>query len=573
MRYILLCSLIISTGPLNAQSYLFGKRLGGNSASTGTPSWDKGIGIDGTGNIYTLSSFSGIVDVDPGGAPVNFNSVNGSYVIEKLDAAGNFVWAKQFAQNVHSIAVDNSGNVLLTGTFKNTVDFDPGAGISNLTAFGYDDVYILKLDNAGNFQWAKQVGGNMVESSGYITVSSQGMIYVTGSFGYAGAGPGGSADFDPDPAVSYTLVSTGSADGFLLSLNGDGNFLWVRHKGGPDRDGLDQLTTDPTGNVIYTGALTPYNWFIEKVDAANNLLWTTNLHYGFQIFSIATDNPGNVLYSGNFSGTVDVDPGPSVKNFTATSAQDGFNAKLNANGSFAWATHIRANGTANSIYADANGNVYTTGHFGGNGNIDFDPGPGTFNVKAPARGMYILKLSGAGNFTWVKEISGDTKSKTYGRGIVLNPSGDIYTNFEFSGTVDVDPGIAKINLTSAGIQDKVIHKMTQVNNGLRESYVHTNQPSTELSISPLSIKGKPAFRIMNTYPNPNRGSFYVEIPAIGDNARLLIYDMAGKKVFTKTFDGHTDQKIFIDLPSKTRGNYIVEVKGRQQYFSVKVNVQ
>ena len=48
-----------------------------------------------------------------------------------------------------SIAVDSSGNVYTTGYFQGTVDFDPGAGTSNLTSAGLTDVFVLKLTSSG----------------------------------------------------------------------------------------------------------------------------------------------------------------------------------------------------------------------------------------------------------------------------------------------------------------------------------------------------------------------------------------------------------------------------------------
>ncbi|MBL0097072.1 MAG: SBBP repeat-containing protein, partial [Bacteroidetes bacterium] len=58
----------------------------------------------------------------------------------KLNSSGNFVWARRFAgvENVEvlSIATDPSGNIYTTGRFSGTVDFDPGAGVSNLSSGG-----------------------------------------------------------------------------------------------------------------------------------------------------------------------------------------------------------------------------------------------------------------------------------------------------------------------------------------------------------------------------------------------------------------------------------------------------
>ena len=70
--------------------------------------------------------------------------------------------AAAFGSTVHEaaygIAVDSSGNVYTTGRFRETVDFDPGVGTTNLTTNGNDDIYVSKLDSSGDLVWAKSFG-------------------------------------------------------------------------------------------------------------------------------------------------------------------------------------------------------------------------------------------------------------------------------------------------------------------------------------------------------------------------------------------------------------------------------
>jgi hypothetical protein len=85
--------------------------------------------------------------------------------IQKLDANGNFLWAKSFGGRDYdqgtSIAVDADGNVYTTGYFIDTVDFDPGPDSMKISAVGLWDSFIQKLDANGNFLWAKSSGGIM----------------------------------------------------------------------------------------------------------------------------------------------------------------------------------------------------------------------------------------------------------------------------------------------------------------------------------------------------------------------------------------------------------------------------
>jgi hypothetical protein len=94
--------------------------------------------------------------------------------------AQNYQWAKRIGgisgDDGYSIVVDSSGNVYTTGGFLYTVDFDPGVGTSNLISAGLNDIFILKLDAAGNFLWAKSMGGTDTDRGISISVDGSGNI-------------------------------------------------------------------------------------------------------------------------------------------------------------------------------------------------------------------------------------------------------------------------------------------------------------------------------------------------------------------------------------------------------------
>jgi hypothetical protein len=387
-----------------------------------------------------------------------------------------FAWAKSmgdFTQDQSwSIATDASGNVYTTGYFQGTVDFDPGAGVFNLTSAGQDDIFIQKLDAGGNFIWAKRMGATSVDVGFGLTTDGLGNIYTTGYFQ-------GTVDFDPGAGV-FNLISGGSYDIFIQKLDASGNFIWAKSMGGVTMDQGWSITIDVSGNVCTTGYFSgtvdfdpgaavfnlvsaSTDIFIQKLDAAGNFIWAkrigaaSTVHYSQ---SISTDASGNIFTAGYFQGTVDFDPGAGVFNLTTVGSNDIFIQKLDANGNFIWAKSM---GTPSddrgfSLRTDASGNVFTTGYFGG-GTIDFDPGPGVFNLtSAGTNEIFVQKLDAGGNFVWAKSTGGSTSSDI-GYALTTDGAGAVYTTGQFEGTVDFDPGPGVFNLAAGGFSNVFIQKL------------------------------------------------------------------------------------------------------------------
>jgi hypothetical protein len=140
---------------------------------------------------------------------------------------------------------DPWGNILITGYFFGTADFNPGSGTYAMTSLGVNDAYILKLDPTGSFVWAKQLGGTSNDAGYGIESDNAGNVYVTG---FCRA----TADFDPGTGTSY-LTSNGLNDGFVFKADSDGNLLWVSQTGGPGVDYGASLALDAAGNIYTVG--------------------------------------------------------------------------------------------------------------------------------------------------------------------------------------------------------------------------------------------------------------------------------------------------------------------------------
>jgi len=228
------------------------------------------IETDASANIYFTGSFYGTaVDFDPGAGSYILNSsfnIEKSY-FAKLDASGNFIWAKQligvydpsltsFGATGKSIALDPSGNILLAGQFAGKVDFDCNGGTFYLISTDGHG-YISKYDNSGNFLWARKSGeysGGVTTTAWTSAVASDaaGNVYYTGFFM-------GSVDFNTGPGDSV-LTSIAIQDTYITKLTPSGSFSWVKQLGGQGTSGAFCIVVDASGN-IYTGGA-----FIGSVD-------------------------------------------------------------------------------------------------------------------------------------------------------------------------------------------------------------------------------------------------------------------------------------------------------------------
>ncbi|MGM0477824.1 MAG: SBBP repeat-containing protein [Bacteroidota bacterium] len=252
-------------------NFVWAKQFGGTNSDRG-----QSIFLDDNGNIYTSGAFSSTSDFDPGVGTYNLTSVSAIDVfVSKLDAAGDFVWAKKLAGTNSSIVVDTSGNVFTTGYYSGTADFDPGTGTYNLTSEGSYDIFISKLNSSGNFEWAKSMGGPNYDRGVSIALDSSSNVYTIGGFQ-------GTVDFDPG-AGTYNLTSGGFYDIFISKLNTSGNFVWAVQLGG------------------------------------------TNYDHGF---SIAIDSSKYVYTTGYFQETVDFNPGSGTYNLTSDGGSDTYIHKL-----------------------------------------------------------------------------------------------------------------------------------------------------------------------------------------------------------------------------------------------------
>lgn len=339
-----------------------------------------------------------------------------------------YSWMKGYGNSnseyVSDVAVDNDGNIYVTGTFSGTLTID---GQSVVSA-GSSDFYIMKMTPDGSLIWFKRGGSSAVEQANAIALDNNANVYVVGM-------SNDNTSFDGN-----AFPSRGAKDGFLLKLDTDGDFQYVRTLGSYMDDNALDVVVDGANNVIVTGffnsmlQIGPLSFFqngrggddafLVKFDTSGNVLWSmtyasTLPDYGRRI---ACDVSNNVYLAGEFKGTLNIG-GSSLQ---SANDRDVYLAKLNSSGSAQWAVQLGTTGndSVRSLAVSSAGIVYMA-------------------YKQESGNPIVAKYSSSGT---------DAGTMTFAGGnVVLNDIlcdtyGNVYYTGNFTGSVDFGDG----QVTSSG---------------------------------------------------------------------------------------------------------------------------
>lgn len=554
----------IKNSDAQAPDWLWTKSIGGNNNESA-----RSIVTDPeTGDVFATGTFSGTVDFDPGVNSYPLTSYGSSAIfISKLDRSGNFEWAKEIGGSdmayVVSMTYDPAGNgdIYITGSFHGTIDFDPGPGTFNLNSTGVADIFIVHLDGSGNFLWVKAMSGPgaVYMCSIAVDMTASGNIYTTGFFR-------GTIDFDPGPD-EFQLTSNGSDDIYISKLDGQGNFVWAISFGGPGSDVCNAITVDPSvnGNVYATGwfsgtvdfdpGVNAYNItsvgrfdiFIIKINSSGQFDWAKQLggtgeKDGAGLSIKADPKNGDVYTTGYFEGTADFDPGKGIFELTSFGLRDIFISKLDCSGNFKWAITMGGPGldVGLSITIDPgeNGDIYTTGYF--HGDVDFYPGPETFNLSSVGPDdIFISKFDVSGNFEWAKAMGG-TKEEA-ANGIALDNSGNVYVAGFFKGpSLSFDSSVLVNAEPTNGTADIFIAKLNTITSSASNLATEASQ--------------------IEIYPNPVKDKLFITLP--GEKLHgitISVFKLTGQVVFSEIAYA-CPYEYAIDFRGLPAAIYIAEVR-------------
>ncbi len=409
----------------------------------GSNNYDYGyaVAVDGSGNSIIAGATQGNL---AGG-----NAGRYDLFVAKYDPAGNRLWARQRGtaerEFAYGVATDPAGNIYVTGY--------TGAGLDGNSAYGGWDVFLMKFDAAGNWQWTRQDGTGPDDEGRAVATDSAGYIYVTGYV---------RGNF-------HGITRVGSSDVFISKYNQAGSRLWSVLFGSEEVDESFGIGCDAAGNVFVTGWCSgsiegnPYlangDNFLVKYNTNGQRQWlrqwgTMNKDTGY---SVACDAAGNVYVSGYSAGPLYASP---------LGERDYFLAKYDASGNLLWGRQTGTSGHDQGwgVATDAAGNAYVAGETGGP--LDGNPYQGGLDI-------FLAGYGPTGNRLWTTQIG--TAGNDLARGVALAGNGVLYIAGSTAGNLDGN--------TNQGVDDAFVMKF------LLASYTPPAPPTDAQANPPVICSG------------------------------------------------------------------------------------
>jgi hypothetical protein len=392
----------------------------------------------------------------------------------------SITWANSFGglddDIVQAIAVDPSGNVFVAGSFKGTVDFDPGGGNTNtISVGGSSDAFVAKYSSAGAFVWVNSWGSSDVDEVRAVTADAS-FVYVTGYFT-------GSIDFDDSPSLQTLRDSEGATDIFLARFTTAGAVSWVNTFGSFDNDFGSGVALDASGNVYMSAnfidiidfdpavastsdreSIGGYDMVLAKYSPAGTFNWVIALGSLEDDFASACFvNGANVFITGTYLGTFHADP-----NFFSTTAPHGggtdgyFGQYTTSNGSLVWGGWISSslNDGVTAIWADAT-SFYTAGYFNGTASVIGDLGSTTNVVtNGVTDGFLSRHLLSNHSLNWATKIGSSDEDVI---NWMTSDGTNLYVTGGYAATIDMDPSGGTAQLLNAGDYDFMYGKYAASN--------------------------------------------------------------------------------------------------------------
>ncbi len=353
----------------SAGSILWAIQPTDSASSTSSGSF---VATDKPGNIYVSGLFNGLVTF--GTFSLRTEESQYSAFLVKYSPSGNVIWAKQASGSassysyISSAAVDDSGNIVVTGYFRDTVNF----GVNRLICNSFENVFLVKYNSSGNVLWAKQAiipSLNCNAMGNSVSTDNAGNVYLLGTF------------YDTLSFSSYSVTSPNSYSAFLAKYSGTGNVLWAKQSINSSiycNGYSSSVVTDKENNLYITGffedtiAFGSYilnspvspTVFLTKYDSSGNILWAQQSSAGWLGTGLSADVSNHIYLVGYSSiSEAQITFGSFTLNAVPSANPNTFLVKFDPSGT-AICGSILENLQGAGIASDSSGNyLYVSGAF------------------------------------------------------------------------------------------------------------------------------------------------------------------------------------------------------------------
>ena len=387
--------ILLTTISLHAQQFEWGKAIGGASADN-----CQRIALDSSGNVFA----SGVYTAPLGNLPsFGFQDI----YLSKYASDGTLLWQIGIGSSnndqVSAIATDTGGNILMSGRFQGTFDFDPSDSVQSASSNPSNALegFLARYngETGALIEYRDLTSGGSIDIRS-IRIDQYNDIFIGGQFSQA-------VDFDFGGGTYPQTSFQNSGDCFVGRYYGDLQLIWM--------------------NVI--GSQTPAIDFISD---------------------ICLGNDGFVYSTGMLGGTADILPGAGVYNLTAVS--DAFIIRYSQNdGTLSWGFAI--GGTSldigNSIVVADDGGIVLAGSMNSS-SMDVDPGfpINTLTKTGSNAAPFLVKYTANGTLANAGLLQGSqTLTATINR-IVKGPDNSFLVNGYYKGDVDLEPTALAYSISS-----------------------------------------------------------------------------------------------------------------------------
>lgn len=327
------------------------------------------------------------------------------FIPNLLLAQPDVLWSKTLGGaanelNVTSVATQDGGYLLASAS--NSTDTDISLN------HGKYDIWLTKLDEAGELLWDKSFGGSQQDYPSAICATSDQHYVIAGH------------TYSDDGDVS---VQRGKGDAWLVKVDEAGTLLWQKSYGGTEFDAAYAITTTQDGGymlagVTYSAGIASVgksyggaDYWVLKLDAAGEVLWQRT--YGGAkmdvAYAIIETTTGNFVIAGNSLSF------PAEDN-TATGLTDCWVVSIDPTGEIQWAESFGgfAANKKPRIIETSDGGFALTGNYPV---LDLS----NENGKKYYENFWLVKLNSEGEQAWQKNYGG--KGYDHANSIQATPDG------------------------------------------------------------------------------------------------------------------------------------------------------